>query len=363
MNDSFLLQQIALSIIPGLGPKRTREILQLFEHPMEVFRAPLKDFQSLGFFSNQYYQAIHSRDIMQQAESILKKCLKSNIEITFFTHPNYPHRLQQCDDAPVILYTKGNALKSYPFMIAIVGSRMPTAYGLGFVRDFISSIKDFPLCIVSGLAYGIDQTAHQSALEYNIPTVGCVAHGLHTIYPAAHKSLASQMEKCGGIISEYPPGVFADKDRFPMRNRMIAGLTDATIVVESALSGGSLITAQFAQQYNRDIYALPGQIHDEKSAGCHQLIKKNIAAIIQDIPSFMEDLGMKTQTALVFDTPETSTEGNVIIQILTQHRNLHTDELQIRSGLSVSDFAGALFELEINGRIRKLPGCRVTFTR
>jgi DNA processing protein len=363
MADTLLIQQIALTLIPGLGPKRTRDILQTFEHPMEVFRAPLRDFQHLGFFSSEIYKALHSKELMVKAERIAEKCHKNHVDITFYTDTQFPHRLAQCDDAPVVLYTKGNALKSFPYMIGIVGSRSTTPYGIQFVKDFITAIQSFPVCVVSGLAYGIDHAAHTHCLQLSVPTVACVAHGLHTVYPASHRDIAERMELNGGLVSEYAPGVFADRERFPMRNRIIAGLTDAVIIVESAESGGSLITAQFAQQYNRDIYALPGKITDEKSAGCNGLIKKSIAAIIQDIPSLLQDLGMKGQLTLDLFEPIASPNAQRLLDVLKEHRSLHVDELLVKSGLSSSLFSSELFELEINGRIHKLPGCRVAFAR
>ncbi len=359
----MLVQQVALTLIPGIGPKRTREILNLFENPMEVFRAPMRDFKSLGFFSSHFYHALHAKENMMAAEKVIEHCIKKNINITFFTDNEYPSRLSNCDDAPVILYSSGKALKTYPFMIAIVGTRNPTPYGIAFVEQFIEAVRSFPICIISGLAYGVDLAAHKTCISLNIPTIACVAHGLHTIYPAAHKNIAAQMCTNGGVISEYPPGVFADKERFPMRNRIIAGLSDSVIIVESAQSGGSLITAHFAQQYNRDIYALPGRTDDPKSTGCNQLIKKNIAQIIQDIPTLLRDLEMVGQKTLSFETVELSHKANQIHQLLLQQRSLHIDEIILKSSLPSCDVSEALFELEINGRIHKLPGSRVAFAR
>ena len=363
MMDTMLVQQVALTLLPGIGPKRTRDILQSFEHPMEVFRAPLKDFQHLGFFSAELYKSLHSKEIMLNAQHIVEKCQKNSIEITFYTHPGFPHRLGQCEDAPVVLFSKGKALSSYPFMLGIVGSRSTTPYGIQFVKEFLCAIQQQPVCIVSGLAYGIDHAAHAQCLELGIPTVGCVAHGLHTIYPAAHREIAERMQLNGGVISEYPPGIVADRERFPMRNRIIAGMTDAVIIVESAESGGSLITAQFAQQYNREIYALPGRITDAKSTGCNGLIKRNIAEIIEDIPSLLQDLGMKGQMEMNFAEPAITMSPHPLLEVLKEHRSLHVDELLLRSGMEASQFSCELFELEINGRIHKLPGCRVAFAR
>jgi DNA processing protein len=363
MIDGMLVQQVALTLIPGLGPKRTREILNLFENPMEVFRAPLRDFKSLGFFSSQFYHALHTKETMVAAEKVIENCIKKKINITFFTDKEYPSRLSNCDDAPVLLYSAGSALKSYPFMISIVGTRNPTPYGVEFVQQFIEAMRSFPICIISGLAYGVDLAAHKTCISLNIPTIACVAHGLHTIYPAAHKNIATQMCSNGGVISEYPPGVFADKERFPMRNRIIAGLSDSVIIVESAQSGGSLITAHFAQQYNRDIYALPGRTTDPKSIGCNQLIKKNIAEIIQDIPTLLRDLEMVGQQQLTFETSELSNNASKIHQLLSQQRSMHMDEIILKSSMLSCDVSEALFELEINGRIHKLPGSRVAFKR
>jgi DNA processing protein len=364
MNDQFLLQQVGLSLIPGLGPKRTREVLHLFKDPMDVFRAPLRDFEPLGFFSKEWYQYLHSAAFIQNAEKVVKDCLRLNVDITFIQDSQYPHRLKNCDDAPVVLYTQGKkALHSTPFMIAIVGSRSTTPYGIDFVNQFISAIAKHPVTIVSGLAYGIDQAAHQQCNALGVPNIACLAHGLHTIYPASHRPLAQQIKNNGGIVTEYCPGIFAEKERFPMRNRIIAGLCDATLVIESEKSGGSLITAQFAQQYNRDIFALPGRIHDIKSQGCNQLIYQNMAAPITDIPQLLKDLGIKEQPEIPFEPEPLSENANKTFQTLRSFRELHLDELQIKTNLSASHFASAIFELEMCGIIHKLPGSRVATSR
>jgi DNA processing protein len=363
MDNTNLLYQVALSIIPGIGPKRTRDILDTFPNYLDVFQAPLSDFSNLPFFQRQHYKAIHSSDLLNHARQIIERCLRLNINIVFIRDQNYPHRLKKCDDAPIVLYTRGNALISNPFHIAIVGTRLPSQYGSTFLDSLFSAIEKHPVTIISGLAYGVDIIAHQLALKKSIPTVGCVAHGLHTIYPAAHKKTAKQMEQLGGVISEYPPGVFADKERFPMRNRLIAGLSDATIVVESGISGGSLITAQFAQNYNRDVFALPGKITDLTSSGCNELIYKNTSSIITSIPSLLNDLGLKQQIQMNFQEPEISSHSREIRQLLKQHRSLDYAQLWSLTQFSDNLLSAALFELELACLITKLPGNRWAYSR
>jgi DNA processing protein len=307
---------------------------------------------------------LHSAAFIQNAEKVVRDCLRLNVDITFIQDSQYPHRLKNCEDAPVVLYTQGKkALHSTPFMIAIVGSRSTTPYGIDFVNQFISAIAKHPVTIVSGLAYGIDQAAHQQCNALGVTNIACLAHGLHTIYPASHRPLAQQIKNNGGIVTEYCPGIFAEKERFPMRNRIIAGLCDATLVIESEKSGGSLITAQFAQQYNRDIFALPGRIHDVKSQGCNQLIYQNMAAPITDIPQLLKDLGIKEQPEIPFEPEPLSENANKTFQTLRSFRELHLDELQIKTNLSASHFASAIFELEMCGIIQKLPGSRVATSR
>jgi DNA processing protein len=363
MDELLLRQQIALSLIPGLGPKRTREMLLLFQDPMEIFRAPIQDFQSLPFFNKSIYQAIHGKEILLQADKIIQDCQRLHVDVTFIADAQYPHRLKNCEDAPVVLYTQGKPLQFSPFVFSIVGSRFTTPYGIQFIQDFLQAIQSHPVTIVSGLAYGIDEAAHSTCNKLGINNVACLAHGLHTIYPALHKGMAQEIKKNGGLITEYCPGIFADKERFPMRNRLIAGLSDATLVIESMKNGGSMITAQFAQSYNRDLYALPGRITDEKSEGCNYLIQQNIAASITNIPNLLRELGIKQQLEISFDTPNLSENGETLFHTLRQYRELHIDELQILSGLSASHFAAALFELEISGVVQKLPGNRVFCAR
>lgn len=303
--------------------------------------------------------AINNADVLNLTERELRFIERNNITALRYTQPEYPFRLKQCPDAPLVLFTQGAMQLNNPFAVAIVGTRKATEYGKKNCLDLIEAIAPLKPLIVSGLAYGIDIAAHRCAMQLQLPTVACLAHGLDRIYPAQHKVTAQQMLHNGGLVTEFISGTIPERDMFPSRNRIIAGLSDCVIVVETDIRGGSIITAHFASGYNRDVFAFPGRINDPHSAGCNDLIKKNIAAILcspQDVLQYMQWANSESQPKprdLFSDLSETEL---TICNALKQHRSLDIDSLAQHVNIGLPLLNATLLELEFKGQIVAMPG-------
>ena len=282
-------------------------------------------------------------------------------------HPDYPHRLAECEDAPLVLYYKGTADLNQTRVVNIVGTRKCTLYGQDLVRRFVADLRTLcpKVLVVSGLAYGIDIIAHRNALEQGLETVGVLAHGLDDLYPHAHRAAANEMLSHGGLLTEFMTRTNADKINFVRRNRIVAGMSDACIVVESAAHGGSLITAEIARGYNRDVFAFPGRIGDLSSEGCNGLIRDNCAALLTDATAFVKAMGWETDTQLekarqdgierkIF--AEMTPEEETVVQVLLRNNDLHLNMLAVQTGLPVNQLTGILFEMEMKGMVKTLAG-------
>ena len=283
------------------------------------------------------------------------------------SHPDYPHRLAECEDAPLVIYYKGTADLNQTCVVNIVGTRRCTMYGEDLVRRFVADLR--VLCpkvlVVSGLAYGIDIIAHRNALQQGMETVGVLAHGLDDLYPHAHRATASQMIAQGGLLTEFMTKTKADKINFVRRNRIVAGMSDACIVVESAAHGGSLITADISRGYNRDVFAFPGRVGDLASEGCNGLIRDNCAALLTNAEAFVKAMGWETDTQLekarqdgierkIF--AEMTPEEETVVQILLRNNDLHLNMLAVQTGIPVNKLTGILFEMEMKGMVKTLAG-------
>ena len=283
------------------------------------------------------------------------------------SHPDYPHRLAECEDAPLVIYYMGTADLNQTRVVNIVGTRRCTMYGEDLVRRFVADLR--VLCpkvlVVSGLAYGIDIIAHRNALQQGMETVGVLAHGLDDLYPHAHRATASQMIAQGGLLTEFMTKTKADKINFVRRNRIVAGMSDACIVVESAAHGGSLITADISRGYNRDVFAFPGRVGDLASEGCNGLIRDNCAALLTNAETFVKAMGWETDTQLekarqdgierkIF--AEMTPEEETVVQILLRNNDLHLNMLAVQTGIPVNKLTGILFEMEMKGMVKTLAG-------
>jgi DNA processing protein len=358
------IKQIALTQIPGIGAQTMKMLLAHFGSASGIFSIPKKQLQTIHGVGTITAQNIHTakKFAMAKAEEELKRLERFGIEIVFFQDATYPKRLKEIPDAPMVLYKKGAVNLNARRILAVVGSRNATAYGSKVVQEAIGALKNRDVLVVSGLAYGIDVMAHRACLQFDIPTVGVVGHGLHMIYPSLHKATAEQMLERGGLLTEFTTQASFDRNNFPARNRVVAGMSDATLVVEAAIKGGALITAQFANDYNRDVLAVPGRIDDPYSQGCNNLLQKHMAHAYTGPQAMLALLGWDTdeeerpravQTQLFVEFTPDEAE---IAEVLRGEEKLHVESICIRSGMPVSRVLTLLMGMELKGGVRSLPG-------
>lgn len=309
--------------------------------------------------------ALDAPAAFQRAERELEFVEKNRLTCLTLKDEGYPSRLRECDDAPAVLFFKGNADLNSLRVINMVGTRRATEYGKQFCATFLRELAELSpgVLVISGLAYGIDVHAHRAALAYGLPTVGVLAHGLDRIYPAVHRKTAVEMLSQGGLLTEFPSDTNPDPHNFVSRNRIVAGMSDATIVVESPAKGGSLITANLAVGYHRDCFAVPGRISDPASEGCNRLIRDNKAALVQNAEElllamgWMENEGKRKPEAVQRDLfPELTEEEERVVRILQQRGELHINTLVVEADIPVHRMSALLFELEMKGVIKALVG-------
>ena len=355
-----LLYQIALTLVPNIGSVQAKTLLENFGEAESIFKAKIKTLSSIENIGEVRAASIKAFKDFTEAEQEIEFIEKFKIQPLFITDKDYPKRLLRCYDAPTLLYYRGNADLNATKIISIIGTRNNTDYGKQATEKLVADLQEQNVTIVSGLAFGIDAIAHKAALNNSLPTVGVLAHGLDSIYPSQHKSLAKDMLQHGGLLTEFRKNTKPDKHNFPRRNRIVAGMADATVVVETAIKGGSMITAELAHNYNRDVFAFPGKITDNKSAGCNYLVKHSRAVLLTDAQQLTEVLGWKqkklkhqAQKELFIDL---TADEKTIINILRQKESTHIDELFLKSGLSSSAVAGAMLNLELQNVISSMPG-------
>ncbi|WP_090554653.1 DNA-processing protein DprA [Pedobacter hartonius] len=355
-----LIHQIALTLIHNVGHVTAKSLLAEFGTPEAVFSASREQLLGIEGIGTVTADRILHTDALARAEEQLKFLKKHHIEVLFYTAERYPQRLKSCYDAPVLLYYRGTADLNHPRIVSIVGTRMASPYGLMICEQLAETLQHYNVLVVSGLAYGIDVAAHRQSLQFDIPTVGILGHGLDRLYPSVHTQIAGKMLKNGGLLTEFPPYTNVDKENFPRRNRIIAGIADVTIVVEAALKGGALITAEIANSYNRDVFAFPGRTTDRYSEGCNFLIKTNRAGLLshaRDLVYYMgweaaasAGDGQQTTLAIALSAPETA------IMAILRLGPLRIDELAVKAGIQQSKLPIHLLNLEIKGMIMTRPG-------
>jgi len=355
-----LFYQLALTNVPGIGARTGRLLLERFGSAAQVFKAPIKELKQTDGIGETKARAFKDADVYKAAEKELAFVAKNKVS-TYLLGGQYPRRLANCLDAPLVLFSRGNADLDAARIVAIVGTRKNTDYGAKLCEDLVADLQGLEgLLIVSGLALGIDAIAHRQSVHAGVPTVGVLGHGLDRIYPPGNKELARQMVENGGVLTEFPSGTLPDKSNFPMRNRIVAGLSDVTIVVESNKAGGALITAHMASSYNRDVAAFPGRVGDTRSAGCNDLIRTNVAAMITNADDLLELMNWNDKRKkkavqkqlFVALTPE----EEKIMNLLQSKDQVHADELYHQTDLSSSLLAATLLQLEMQGLVRTLPG-------
>lgn len=355
-----LISQIALSLVPNIGCVRARILLEHFGNAANVFAASKADILALEKFGITHYSSIKKFDDYKTVEKEMAFIEKYKIQTLFMTDENYPKRLLNCYDPPILLYFKGNANLNHSKMVSIVGTRTFTAYGKETTEKIVEELAGQNVMIVSGLAAGIDIIAHKAALKNNLQTVGVMGNGLKTIYPPNHKNTATDMVRHGGLLTELLHNVKPDKHNFPKRNRIVAGMADATIVIETAVKGGSIITAEIANNYDRDVFAVPGKIHDSKSQGCNYLIQNNKASLLSSVKDFLFMMGWNEenkkparQMKLFYDLSE---DEQKIVSVLKQKERIHIDEIAVNSGFGASKLAATILQLELQNIVKSLPG-------
>ena len=359
--NSELLYQLALTLVPNIGDVQAKLLLQYFGDASSIFKARQTDLEKIEGIGTVRAKSIKTFEDFHLAEAEIKFIEKYRIKTLFLTDNEYPQRLLNCYDSPTLLFYKGTADLNASKIVGIVGTRSYTDYGKQFTEDLVKDLSEQQILIISGLALGIDAFAHKAALKNSLPTVGVVGHGLDKIYPPANTGLAKDMVKHGGgLLSEFFSGTKPDKHNFPLRNRVVAGLCDATVVVETNIKGGSMITAKLADAYNRDVFAVPGRTTDSKSSGCNYLIKNNKAILLTDAGDLLEVMGWKEKRQRVKKQKELfielSADEKQIVQLLQEKETTHIDEINLRSGLSSSAVAAAILNLELQGVVAGMPG-------
>ena len=358
---SDLLYQIALTLIPNIGCVHARLLLQHLG-PEEIFKAKPSTLQKIEGLGQVRVNSIKNFSGFERAEKEMAFIEKYKIVPLFLTDEKYPRRLLNCYDPPTLLYYRGNADLNVSKIIAIVGSRTHTDYGKSVIEKLLQEVAGAGVLVVSGLAYGIDALSHKMALKNKLETVGVLAHGLDKIYPAENTAMAKEMLQHGGLLTEFMTKTKPDRHNFPSRNRIVAGMSDAVIVVETDVKGGSMITAELANGYNKDVFAFPGKITDKKSSGCNHLIKNNKAVLLTDAQQLLEAMGWedaqkkparkKTRELFI----ELTKEEKIIVDLLNEAGQSGIDEINLRSGLSSSAVAVAILNLELQNVIQTLPG-------
>jgi DNA protecting protein DprA len=365
MNQN-LTYQIALTKIPMVGLWTARLLIRTCGSAEAVFSENKKTLAKIPRISSSIVNNIIAADPEALSAADLSFITEHKISPLFFTDPEYPSRLKPFADSPMILYYKGNANLNADRIVSIVGTRTPTDIGKVHCQEIVEGLSKYNVLIISGLAYGIDVTAHHKCLSLRIPTVGVLGHGMSQIYPAAHKPIAARMLEQGGILTQFGPDKGPEREHFPMRNAVVAGMSDAVIVVETARKGGSMITAELANGYNKDVFAVPGRLNDRFSKGCNHLIKSHKAQLIEsseDIAYVMrwsqENKTKQGQTALF---PELDPNEKNILNLIGETNQINIDQLAYQAKLSSSEMATLILQLEFKGLIKTLPGKRFVLT-
>lgn len=363
MNEREVIASLALTQVPGIGLIIARKLKEALGSATAVFEQRKELSERVPGVSKRLVDALDCPAAFERAEQELAFAVKHSIRCLCIDDEEYPVRLHNCPDAPLVLFYKGNASLNRPHVINIVGTRRATDYGKTCCRQFLTELK--ALCpdvlVVSGLAYGIDICAHRSALDNHFETIGVLAHGLDRIYPYPHRDTAARMIHQGGLLTEFMSRTNPDRQNFVQRNRIIAGMSDATIIVESAAKGGSLITADIALSYNRDCFAFPGAVGAPYSEGCNNLIRDNGAMLLQHAEELVKTLRWDEQPVARLAQrelfPELSAEETRIVDLLRRRpEGVQINTLTLDTGLSVQQLYALLFELELKGVVASQSG-------
>ena len=376
MTDQETLYMMALTQVPSLSLTNLHLLIQELGSASAIYenRKDLK--QVLPSASKKFLDGMGDFcNYLKRAEEELEFCRKGKIRCLGLNDEDYPQRLKDCNDAPVLLYYRGSANLNSQHIVSMVGTRQITNYGKDLCHSFVRDLKQVcpDALVVSGLAYGVDVNCHRAALEQGLETVGVLAHGLDQIYPRHHRETAKQMVDQGGLLTEYMSNTIIDKRNFVQRNRIVAGVSDAVIVVESATKGGSLITAEIAQSYNRQVWAFPGRVFDTYSSGCNMLIFKNKASLLTNAEDFCLEMGWTDdvqhqkqlsegiQQELFAD--DYSAEEQAVLQALARDDSKQINVLAVETNIAIGELSSLLFSLEMKGAVQSLVGGRYKLRR
>lgn len=361
MKNPEILYYLALQSADGIGDINAKKLISHCGSAQAVLEEKKNNLERIPGVGKHIILGLKSKSLMEKAEKELQFINKNKIKATTFLDENYPSKLKHCVDGPILLFQKGNINLKKQRIISIVGTRRITNYGKSFLEEFIEEVKKYDPIIISGLAYGIDIFVHQQAIKNNLQTIGVLAHGLDTVYPKTHYKEALKMQENGGLFSEFWSNTNPDRENFVKRNRIVAGVSDATIVVESAEKGGSLITAGIANSYNRDVFAVPGRTSDTYSKGCNQLIKTNQANLLNSVKDLVyylnweeEEKVNKTIQKQLF--VELNEQEELIYDYLLQEGKQNLDTIALRCKFPIHKTATVLLNLELKGVTKPLPG-------
>ena len=360
MDEQDLFYLLALQRIDGVGDIMAKKLLTHLGSAEAIFKAKASQLAGIDGIGSVLLKNLKDKTVFEKASIELEFIKANDINVAYFQDKNYPERLKQCIDGPLLLFTSGNIDLKNRRIISIVGTRQITSYGTEFCRKLIEDLAALNPIIVSGFAYGVDIVAHQMAMEYDLQTIGVVAHGLNQIYPKTHKKYVGKMEQNGGFITEFWSSSNPDKENFVKRNRIVAGMSEATIVIESADRGGSLITANMANDYNRDVFAVPGRVTDKYSQGCNNLIKTQKANLLTSAADLVYILNWDIQKdskpvqKQLFVTLDDE-EQKVYDYLLKTGKEL-MDIIALRCDFPIYKISGMLLNMELKGVIRPLPG-------
>ncbi|MCW2117999.1 DNA-processing protein DprA [Flavobacterium sp. 7A] len=360
MTEQELFYLLALQRVDGVGDIMAKKLLANYGSAEEVFKAKSQQLAAIDGVGSMLLRNMQDKSVFDKATKELQFMEANKIKTHYFQDDNYPDRLKHCFDGPVLLFSSGNIDWNNRKMISIVGTRQITSYGTDFCRKLIEDLAPLNPVIVSGFAYGVDIVAHQLAMDLNLQTIAVVAHGLNQIYPKPHKKYMTKMEENGGFMTEFWSTTNPDKENFVRRNRIVAGMTEATIVIESADRGGSLITANMANDYNRDVFAVPGRVTDKYSQGCNNLIKTQKAHVLTSAADLIYILNWDIQVA---SKPvqkqlfiELEPDEQKIYDFLLQRGKELMDIIALQCDFPIYRISGLLLNMELKGVIRPLPG-------
>lgn len=354
---------IALTMVPAIGPITARKLIDKFGSARAVLQKNRKALERIDGIGPVLSGSINERSLLGQAEQEIAFLEKHHIEAVCYHQADFPGRLNQCKDGPLLLYKRGDLGLQYDRSLSVVGTRRASSYGKELCREFIRdlALRIPDLAIVSGLAYGIDVIAHRAALEYGLPTIAVLGHGLSTIYPFSHRETAKKIIKQGALITDFHSGMGPERNNFLRRNRIIAGLTPATLVVESAKKGGALITADIAFSYDRDVLTVPGRVGDDRSVGCNALIKDDMASLVESAEDIINHLNWGTDQT--FQVPDLikldmSADEKKLIIAIGDIPDINPGTLSTLLGIPLQTVLAMLLEMELKDWITLEPGNR-----